>query len=75
MTLYDAPVGGCYRVVAIYSKPSLKLRLSALGLTKGAQVTVLSRGRSAVVFRVRSALRGSKGGGIMRNPFADEEIM
>lgn len=53
MTLYDAPVGGCYRVVAIYSKPSLKLRLSALGLTKGAQVTVLSRGRSAVVFRVR----------------------
>ncbi|MFY9381376.1 MAG: ferrous iron transport protein A [Eubacteriales bacterium] len=55
MTLYDAPVGGCYRVVAIYSKPSLKLRLSALGLTKGAQVTVLSRGRSAVVFRVRGA--------------------
>lgn len=53
MTLYDAPVGGCYRVVAIYSTPSLKLRLCALGLTRGAHITVLSRGRSAVVFRVR----------------------
>ena len=55
MTLYDAPVGRCFRVVAIHSTPSLKLRLSALGLTKGAQVTVLSRRRSAVVFRVRGA--------------------
>ena len=74
MTLYDAPVGGCYRVVAIYSKPSLKLRLSALAQGRTGNGAFAWKECCCVSCK-GSALRGSKGGGIMRNPFADEEIM
>ena len=54
ISLCDAKIGGTYRVLGIELPRATHIRLVALGLTAGTQVTVLNNKRSgSVIFNVR----------------------